>query len=78
MTVKISVLFKGDAKKTALSSPVAPDFCPGKAKQAKGNANQQVGTCCGGISHPCDQFSVGRAVEYSYNLRPFPSHSISQ
>ena len=48
MTVKISVLFEGGARKTALSSPAAHIFCPGKAN-----------LCCGGISRPCDHFGVG-------------------
>ena len=59
MTVKISVLFEGGARKTALYSPAAHIFCPGKAKQAKRNANQELWTCCGGISRPCDHFGVG-------------------
>ena len=48
MTVKISVLFEGGARKIALSSPAAHIFCPGKAN-----------LCCGGISRPCDHFGVG-------------------
>ena len=64
MTVKISVLFEGDAKKTALSSPAAHIFCPGKARQAlKGNA--KVAYHAHVITLAWEVTDALQAVEYS-------------